>query len=615
MPPRAPLSAPEQAIELLESPLKLACKQCGAEQAYSATDRALQCSYCASVTDIPRPAEELPPAAAGAIVPLSVSDSALLDAVYEHLASGAFTPDDLLATASFVQKDRFYAPVFEFTGSYEARWTASFGYDRSEHYTDHEDRTENGRTRRVPVTRTRTVTDWRPANGQAQGRFQVRAYAGARLSPSEPALMALVEDVEAGQALPFDAAYTAGVPLEPFSLTPVAAYQGRGQPQVNASIDAGVERHGQGDRQRDWHWNATVRKQHQTVWVPVCHVVWEYQGQRYNLWTSGVDAHRQVSDPLPVDRSRVKSLVWGLAPLAIALVTGPLAIESAKEMGRQPALPLMTMFAAGAFAFWRYRAVVGGSVRRRQAFLAARRGHSSGMVGAGPKATVTARALDAAAHRLALVGACVLAVLLPVLSVVDLPRWTSQPVTAAEVEPAPRSEPQRYTPRPERSVPPSPVPREPVQVEAPTPAQAIAGVLQAANVLDWQAVSERLAQMKAVAPPHEAGDIEALNDKARRWLKQDDTSRAADALVQVVALAPHRPSAWATLTATLPDARSRLNAMRVAVHLSTDRAKTLIYLRNAEQDSTNEDFARVAAAVLREIDQIPRHPQDTGPRD
>ena len=44
-------------------------------------------------------------------------------------------------------------------------------------------------------------------------------------------------------------------------------------------------------------------------------------------------------------------------------------------------------------------------------------------------------------------------------------------------------------------------------------------------------------------------------------------------------------------------------------------AKTLIYLRNAEQDSSNEDFARVAAAVLREIDQIPRHPQDTGQRD
>lgn len=598
-------------MQLLDPPLKLTCHGCGAQQDYSATDQALRCSYCASVTEIARTAQSPAPPAASeeAIVPLSVSEQALLDAVYQHLASGALTPDDLLACAAFTRKDRFYAPTFEFSGSYEAKWTASFGYDRVEHYTVYENRTENGRAKQVPVTKTRTVTDWRPASGSDAGRFQVRTYAGERLGAADSPLLALVEDEGLGHPVVFNPSYALGIQKEAFAREADAAYEQRGRSQVHLCIDAGVERHGQGDRQSDWHWTAQIRKQHRTVWVPVCHVTYDYQGQPYQVWTSGVDTEHMVADTLPVDRSRVKALAWGLAPLAIALLASPMALRTAKQMEEEPILPVLTLVAAAAFAVWRYMAIVGQSMQRRQAFLAARRGHPSGVSGAGAKPTAAARIVGAAAHRTVLICACIGAGLLPALSVVQWPSWRlAAPV--AEDAPPPRLDP-RAAPRPSPQPVITPAPARPAPAVPLTAEQAIISVLQAASSKDWQAVDERLARMKSSAPPSSPGDIEALNDKARRWLRQDDTTRAEQALTQVVAIAPDRPSGWATLTEVLTNADAGLSALRVAVHLSTDREKTLVYLRDAAQNSASENFAKLAAAVLKEIDQIPRHAKDT----
>ena len=598
-------------MELLDPPLKLTCGGCGAQQAYSASDQALRCSYCNGVTAIPRPAHAPPSAAVQAIVPLGVSEKVLLDAVYEHLAGGTLTPDDLLACATIVRQDRFYAPTYQFTGSYEAQWTASFGYDRTEHYTVFETRTENGRSRQVPVTKTRTVTDWRPASGRDAGRFQVRTYAGERLSGAEARLSGLLEDDDLGQPVPFDTSYTVGVSQEACAQSPDQAYQRRGRDQVHACIDAGVERHGQGDRQRDWHWTADIRKQHRTVLVPVCHVSYAYQGQTYNVWTSGVDTAHLVADPLPVDRSRVKSLAWGLAPLGLALVASPMAIEASKHLGHEPVAPVLSLFAAAAFAVWRYKAVVGRSMQRRQALLAARRGGSTGVSGLGQQPTATDRFVGAAARRSVLIGACVMAVLVPGISAIPMPEWRAaadEPVVEAAPAPVRVQAPPRQLQPPPQPLRAQAVPAAPAK----TAEEAIVGVLMAANSKDWQAVEERLGQMSAVAPPSSPGDIDALNEEARRWLRQDDNRRAMQALVRVVAIAPQRPSAWASLTEVLTPDGPGLNALRVAVRLSTDREKTLVYLRQAQENPASENFAKLAGLVLAEIDQIPRHPKDTG---
>ncbi len=611
----------EPAIEPPSTLLKLSCSACGAEQTYSADEQSLRCRYCASVTPIAPPAAAPAPVpvAEQAIVPLSVSEKALLDAVYEHLASGTLTPDDLLERATFVRKDRWYAPTFEYTGSYEAKWTASFGYDRTEHYTEYESRTENGRTRQVPVTKTRTVTDWRPAHGHDEGRFTVRAYAGQRVGHEQAAVLALLEDAGASQAEPFDVRYTVGVEQETATASPDAAYETRGRAHVHARIDAGVQRHAQGDRQRDWHWTANIRKQHRAVWVPLCHVVYEYQGQRRNVWASGLDAERMVADALPVDRARIKTLAWGLAPLGLALVSSSWALKALQDMEEKSVWPGLTLVAAGAFAVWRWVAIVGHSTQRRQAWLAARRGEPAALGGAPSAAS---RMAMLAPQRALWVAACVLGAVLPAVPMMHMPQWRSEPEPRAA---APAPWPQRPTqpaPPPVRRAVPAPPPA--VLEKAPSaepanaapnsvrsPEQAIAAVLVAASRKDWARVDAEVARMKAAAPAHTASEIDTLNNQAREWLRKDNTRKAAEVLTQVVVLAPERPSAWAPLTEGLSNNEAGLNALRVAVHLSTDRAKTVVYLQDAKDHSASDNFAALAAVVLREIDHIPRHPKDT----
>ncbi|MFN9450379.1 MAG: hypothetical protein ACK58U_12060 [Rubrivivax sp.] len=613
---------------------QLACRNCGAALGYCATAQALRCAYCASVTPMPSPARDSHPAGAEAqgrpeaIVPLAVDEKSLLDALHEHLITGTLTPDDLLQAAVVVQKERFYVPVFEFSGSYEAQWTASFGYDRTEHYTVYENRTENGRTRQVPVTKTRVVTDWRPASGQDSGRFSVRAYAGHRLSEAGPPVLALAQDNSLGQAVPFSDAYLQATDHEACALTAEATYDERGRAQVNARIDEGVERHGQGDRQRDWHWTAQIRQQHRTVLVPVCHVAYDYQGQRYHCWSSGVDTSRWVADTLPVDKRRSWALAWGLAPLGIALMAAPMAMKSLSANGGDTALPAFTLLAAGAFAVWRYRCIVGQSMKRRQALLAARRGQQGAATASGPS-----RLTEVTSGRAAVVTGCILAALLPALPFMPEPSWrtaseapaaapaapTSAAAAAAAVPSAPALTAQRLAARDKQqssTVLTSPsaaaalVEPEPEPGAAQTPTEAVASILVAASVMDWPTVDAGLARMKARVPAHTPQEVDALNEKARTDLQRDDKDRAADTLTLVLAMKPESPSAWSNLTQALTNPDAARGALRVAIRLSTHREKTIEYLHRVQREMAGEPFARLAAHALKEVHQIPLHPKD-----
>jgi len=164
-----------------DSGLKLVCKGCGASLEYSAGARALKCVYCSAVTEIPAEEDEALADTPEIVVPMAVTKAQLEDAVYQHLAAGKYTPDNLLEHATFSKVEQFYVPAYVFSGGFDAEWTASFGYDRTEHYTVYE-RDSQGHSR--PVTKTKTVTDWRPVNGTDSGRFTVLTYAGSRLQQS-----------------------------------------------------------------------------------------------------------------------------------------------------------------------------------------------------------------------------------------------------------------------------------------------------------------------------------------------------------------------------------------------------------------------------------------------
>jgi LSD1 subclass zinc finger protein len=354
---------------------KLNCKGCGGSLAYCAGAQALKCEYCNTLAPIECEGDQGDDGACGArmIVPLTVEQRALEHAVHTLLASGDYTPDDLLDQAVFSGIARFYAPAYLFQGEFEAQWTASFGYDRTEVYTEVETHYENGQPRQVPVTQTRTVTDWRPASGIASNRFSVFGYAGARLSGAP---VSLVEQC-AGSAQLRDrnAAFAIGIEAEPFTLADPVVYEKRAWPQITAMIEQEVRAHAQGNHQQGWHWSATVDKKAIAVALPVCHVVYVYKGRSYNVWTDGCDASRQVFDALPRDRSRYKDILLGFIPMLAAVAT----LVLAGSIGQAPGVPaaflgdgIAGVAAALGYAAWRRHLILGHSRKLRQASLALR---------------------------------------------------------------------------------------------------------------------------------------------------------------------------------------------------------------------------------------------------
>ena len=356
--------------------LKLVCVGCGASLEYSASDRALKCPYCGSVTDIPG-IEEEPPETVQAIVPLTVDVTALTDAVYQHLASGDMTPDHLLEHASITKKDRFYVPAFLYLGHFEATWTASFGYDRTEHYTEYETRFENGRNARVPVNKTRIVTDWRPVNGTDTGKFAVLAYAGEKLIGSTLKLTQLVEG-GVPELAPYDASFVSGFLVEEFQYAESDVYRGRGKTLVDNVIGQSVRRHAQGDRQKDWHWTVELQRESRPALVPVCHAIYEFEGKQYNVWLSGFDASRIVADDLPVDNGRQRAVSASFVPFGGAVFGAGVAIFAMNSLW---SVPMVAIATARMYGVLRRKAIVSYSHKIRQSLLARRKSSDGSTAG------------------------------------------------------------------------------------------------------------------------------------------------------------------------------------------------------------------------------------------
>ncbi len=346
----------------------LNCRSCGAKIEYAAEEKSLKCLYCGTVNEIQRPEDALPDAV-DAIIPMGMSVEALERSAQAYMAQGDFTPDDMLEVAVFTRRERLYVPAHRFIVSYEATWTASFGYDRTEHYTEFVSVTKysNGRSYTVqePRTRTKTVTDWRPANGTDAGSFSVAAYAGKLLNESALAPGDLVPEVVAeGAITAFNDSFMKGIESESFTLPEAAALTSL-KGEIDEHIDGRVRSHGQGDRQKDWHWRANYSHDGQTVYVPICHAVFDYQGTEYHYWTNGVDGSTFRADALPEDANRRDHANKGFVPAiagAVSLVaTG--ALWSVTKWG------VFAVLLAAGYGWLRRKALLAHSKQIRDSLL------------------------------------------------------------------------------------------------------------------------------------------------------------------------------------------------------------------------------------------------------
>ena len=286
------------------------CTACGAKLEYAPGAQALQCPYCGAKVDIATGKETPHANDSRYVVPMAVDRQQLQNAAYKYMFSQEDAPDDILDYATFTKTRLRYVPCYVFDGHYQAVWTASFGYDRIERYM------VNGKMQ------SRTITDWRPANGQDFGDFRVMSYAG---EPLPGQVVAMVENSSGLENMKnYDPAYLINSEVSEFAATAEEIYQQDGESKVNAIIEQNIYKHAQGDHQRDWRWKSEVQKESVPVLVPVGEMTFEYKGNEYTVWCDGTDDGVFSGDALPVDTERSKKIHMGHIPW-VGTVIGAIA--------------------------------------------------------------------------------------------------------------------------------------------------------------------------------------------------------------------------------------------------------------------------------------------------
>ena len=592
----------------------LTCNGCGANLPYAAGMAALECAYCKATTPIPQAEREAAPVSGPEsddgtqlMIPLAVDQAALEQALLQHLASGRYTKDDLVARAVMTRAERFYAPAWSYSGSYVASWTASFGFDRSESYIDTVRRTENGQTRREPVARTRTVTDWRAVNGTDTGSFVQLGYGGSGLP--KPAVELVEHSAGLRDIATYSPAAVRGVETQPFVVNQYDTYADRVDSRVAALIEAGVKGHAQGSEQRDWHWSADINKKVATVLVPVCHVEYEYKGRKYDLWFDGANPEKVKGDSLPTSwgRRTRQFMAWFVAIFA---TLGMLQWETSTDDWFWARLAGTA--ALWGHVWWRRRRIFQHSLHVRRQRLNAR-----GSATSAPAA---------------------------IKSGID---WLAAAATVASLT---IFVVMFRNPPPKPIAPPGPVVTAPAPVPAVAPIAVLNGsageqakgvqlaaLMAAANADDWTRVGLLSAELKQAAPARRgdrakskaadargiaalrrndhAGAIKAFQAALRADASnQDARSNLGSALIasgafgeaitvlsELLEAAPEHSKGWrqmaeaAALDGKSVDADASL---RLLLHYAKDRKATIAALRKRAAAGTTDKFGEAVSRVL-----------------
>ncbi|NHZ34521.1 tetratricopeptide repeat protein [Massilia rubra] len=600
----------------------LICQGCGARLSYAAGLQALQCDYCDAVTPI---AHAAPTAgtAAQRIIPLSVEENALAFGVLRHLAANDLVPDDMVERA-VLTVNCFYMPCFAFTVSYSASWTASFGYNRTEMYTDHVLRHVDGQSRRVPVTKSRTVVDWRPVNGQDANKFLMLAYAGSGLAPAALPLLDRLQNMIL--ARPFDAAFASGVETQPYALPQHIAYSMHAEARVASVVETCVKGHAQGEQQRDWHWNASTSWEASAVYVPVGHVVIAYGGKQYNAWVDGTFDANLVTDALPANLDKGKHALRGMiAPL---LATGALMLSGMASTSFFYEMQAERVAAVGVLwglSIWRDKRRAKRSRQSRQAALAKRARHYAQPAPTpAPELASAGSGPDLVSLAMSLVSAVIVGVLL--YKLVNDPQAPPKAVAAAAAVTAPAADAAAVAPAG-------------VYVNMPVkPVQPLSPMLVAVNARDWATVRTLTEQARPQEPVSEtarkasagllqqgakelldknykaaivalgiAVDADGANLAARSALGAaligaGDHERARMVLAKLLEAAPDHVEGWRNMAeaAALADQPAEADAsLRMLLHLSKDRKRTTDALKKRAAAGEPDQFSEAVARVLK----------------
>lgn len=295
------------------------CEQCGADLAFEPRTQRATCHYCGHTFDI-QAAGEKPVMTPDGIIPFQVSREVCTEQILEWLIQGDETPDDILQGCTMFSIAGAYLPFYWYQGHYTGNYSAVLGFDRQEAYTDHETWWEDHKQRTRPVTRFRTVTDWRPVSGRFQGEFGLLGCASRALQPAQ---LVFCEDasINPGSILTMNHLYLQGFALEIHDRTAGTIYAGRLKARLDGIIDRDVGQRLSGERRQAVHWDASVAKESSAIYLPFWIASFHYHETHCQVLLDGQDPAR-IHGERPVDHQRVRRIENLYTPLMAVIVTG-----------------------------------------------------------------------------------------------------------------------------------------------------------------------------------------------------------------------------------------------------------------------------------------------------
>ncbi len=242
--------------------------------------------------------------------------------MYSNLAKNGSIDIDFIANQYLTEPELIRLPAYAVTVSYTAKWSASFGYTRTEHYTEYVKVHKDGHSYTEPRTRTKKVTDWRPASGNDGGRFTLLCYAGTKHSYAKN-LMPAFSKIGATKLI--DQAS-----LSENKFIEISGLIKGHNDTINYNISESVKENRKGDTQKDW----LIYSDHEYECDKYSFAIYSghifYKGKKKKIYFSTTSEGRYIFDKF--DKEEVDNTFEDLSKkLRITIVVGTAIISIASS--------------------------------------------------------------------------------------------------------------------------------------------------------------------------------------------------------------------------------------------------------------------------------------------
>jgi hypothetical protein len=217
------------------------------------------------------------------IAALSKSKDQVANLFYKNVLSSGSHSKEFLTSSYLDEFKVIYAPFYVVSIDYRAEWTASFGFDRIEHYTHYRKVHSNGSYHMEPETKQKTVTDWHVKSGQTSGSIPMMAYGGQ----NQPKIGRLVENSFSAPKS-YSKSFQDGSDVE-LEFIDYDKWKQNNSSRIGSAIESNViQNNRQGDRQKSWRVSYKYEDQGYKIYIPVYSANLIYKNKKTNVFlTSG----------------------------------------------------------------------------------------------------------------------------------------------------------------------------------------------------------------------------------------------------------------------------------------------------------------------------------------